>query len=459
MSYAAWRQSLDVKPAAARTFDKSFILQNLPLLLLTLALCMELFVPLLAWKTPLPRAARWFGDLSVMLILIVTMAEMLVKDKIPALALLMFGYTLIGATVATYEGQSAAATTWGWWMMFKYPVVGIFVYLQSDWPAQLAELFFRACVAILTLQVVVQLLQYVTGEVPGDNLAGTFGPHGVMPLVSVIFLVSSLGFGHWLVTGKWQMLAYILLLSTISSVLGAMRFYFIFLPILGFLAMMLHLLRGGRFQSVLLYVVLLAVFVPSFIYTYNKLVAEPRGMQNFEELFIDDSSMDYFDKAKYDPDTGEYSLGRNFSVIYGWNSLQRDSTTLVFGYGLGSRGDSSSLNILGAALQNSIYGRAAGTSSLVIIQELGLFGLSLLALVFLWFITVFWRCAGSHTSPHIKMLAYGLIIYTCGWPFWLWYNNSWRYAASMILYWGLCGYVLRQQLTESAAPLAIASER
>ncbi len=452
MTRLAWEEQVAPRATVDRApLFKTFMLQDYSFLLYLSVLAAELFLPILIWKTPIPGAARWLGDMGVFLVLLFTFSQMLIRDRIPQLVILLVGYTAIGTAVAIFEGQTTAATIWGWWMLFKYPVFALFVYIQKEWPSELAGWFWRASLAILSLQVFLQLLQYATGETPGDNLAGTFGTHGVMPLFNFLFIILSLAFGHWLVHGNWRLLVYVLLVATIASVLGSMRIYFIFMPVFSLLALMLHLLRGGKIQSLLLYLLLLGTLVPSFIYTYNTVVAEPRGLKRFEAFLSDDSGLEYFDNANYDSDSDRYRLGRNFSIIYAWQTLQRDPVTLLFGYGIGARGDSSALGIAGTAFTAGPYKNAAGTSGLVLIQELGLFGLGLLIGVLLWFIRVFWRCGSSNRPAALRVLAYGLLIYTCGWPLWVWYNNSWRFGASMILYWGLCGYVLQQSLATNTA--------
>jgi len=443
MSYAYWNESDTKEQNVAPTFAiVKFIGANKPLLLLLLAISAELLVPILIWKTPLPGIARWLGDIGLAIILVWTVGQMLVKDRVPAAALFLIGFTLISCTVAAFEGQAAAATTWGWWMMFKYPVTALFVYLQRDWPIDLAEWFYRLSILVLLAEVIIQIGQYLTGEVTGDNLAGTFGLHGVSPLVNFIFIVTSLAYGSWLVNGDWRRLGYVLFLGALSSTLGAMRIYYVCMPLLGVIAMLIHLIKGGRLQTLLMYIFLFSAIVPIFVFAYNTAVAAPRGQKSLQELLGENVNLEYLNTVRYDPIDGKYDLGRNFSVIYGWQSIQRDPITLLFGYGVGSRSNSISLGIVGAALEGSDYGAVSGTSILVLIQELGVAGLTLLCLVWAWIMSILWRCTNALAAPYVRILAYGLLIYTCGWPIWLWHSGAWRFPVSMMLYWALVGYVI-----------------
>lgn len=452
MSYAYWNKqepteqigvpmsNQEVAPAFSML---QFMLTNKPFLLLLLTIGAELLLPILIWKTPIPGSARWLGDIGIVVILVWTVGQMLLQDRIPTAALFLVGFTLISSTVAAFEGQAATATAWGWWMMFKYHVVAIFVYLQREWPIDLAKWFYQLLILVLSVQVVIQIGQYLTGEPTGDNLAGTFGTHGVSPLLNFLLIVTGLAYGYWLVDGNWRRLGYVLFLGSLSSTLGAMRLYYICMPLLGVIAMLIHLIKGGRLQSLLMYIFLFSAVIPLFVFAYNTTVAAPRGQKTLQELLGENVALEYLNNARYNPEDGKYDLGRNFSAIYGWQSIQRDPITLLFGYGVGSRSNSSSLGIVGAALAESDYGVVSGTSLLVLIQELGVGGLALFCLVWVWILAILWRCTQMVSAPYLQIVAYGLILYTCGWPIWLWHSGAWRFPVSMLLYWGLVGYVIQ----------------
>ena len=430
------------------------LLTHKSLLILAVAVAAELLLPFLIWKGGLPGVTRWLGDAIVFALLGLTFVRMLLDDRIPIAALIVLFLTCVGVVTAAYEGQALAATLWGWWLMFKYPIIGLYAYLCTDWPKAVARWIFNGCMTILSVQLLVQVGQYLTGEVPGDNLAGTFAKHGVSPLAAFVFLTVCIASGYWIATGNWQYLIYASLVGGGSSLLAVTKFYFPAIVALAVVAVLIYAIRGGKLHSALIYLLLSAIFIVAFAYLYN-IIADARGLRNFEDYFDLSISQRYFGSARYDADDGRYHLGRNFSLQHGWELLQRDTTTTLFGYGLGARGESTSLGIIGGGLEDSLYGIATGTSLLILLQELGLVGMGLFGLFSIWTCRVLWQFAAVADDPYEKTFCYGLLIYSIFWPIWLWYDGTWSFAVAMILYWALLGFVLsRYQQSRSYARLS-----
>lgn len=418
------------------------LLTHKALLLLVTAIGFEMVMPILIWKRIIPGVSRWAGDLAVLTMLAVTFVQMLQRDHIPRMVVVFGTLSVISTAVAAFEGQPLVGIAWGWWMMFKYPIVGIYVYIHSEWPDVLSRWVYNFCFLALGLQVLVQVGQYATGEVLGDNLAGTFGAHGVNPLVMFIFITTCLAFGYWLVKHEWRMLACALFMGAISSGLGIMRIYpFGAIAIAG-LALIIYFGRGGKLLNMLLYLALLAILLVGFAAFYNAVIAEERGVRRIEQFLAVGSVDNYLNTVNYDEDTGQFRLGRSFALSYGWSLLQRDSATMLWGYGIGARNESSSLGIVGVGLEDSEYGLAIGTSALVFMQEFGLLGLAILGSVFLWTGIVCWRVAQRNQDPYIQTMAYGILLFTLCWPLWFWYNHSWRFAVPMLMYFSMVGYLM-----------------
>src|SRR5690606_15560945 len=144
-----------------------------------------------------------------------------------AAVLLIGGATLIWGMVSTFEGQSLAATAWGWWGMFKYPVLGLFAYLVQGWPADFARRFLRFCILLLIFEIAVQLALLAVGFPVGDSLAGTFGHKGVMQFSMMVFFIVALALGHWLATYEWKVLLLVLALGMLGSTLNGTKFYLV----------------------------------------------------------------------------------------------------------------------------------------------------------------------------------------------------------------------------------------
>ena len=195
------------------------------LLLYTVAVLYELVIGILIYYRVVPGSLRILGDVFVFAIIGLTVGRMLISDRFPQVVVFLLGVTLLGATIATFNGQSADATFWGWWVMFKYPIVGLYVYLCREWPPEFARWYYQFCFVVLGIEVVVQILQFAAGEPPGDNLTGTFGRQATHALSTFIFLTLGLAIGYWLVYGDWKVLGYVALASMAASVLGALRFF------------------------------------------------------------------------------------------------------------------------------------------------------------------------------------------------------------------------------------------
>ena len=190
--------------------------------LIALLFVTEFIVPFILWQAGLPRTLDVFRELAAMLLAAVLFAYMMLRDKIPAALLFILAITLIWGVVSIFEGQSLTVTFWGWWGLFKYPLLALFAFVIPRWPANFARWLVKFFVLLLAFEVGVQLLQFAAGQPPGDSLAGTFGWKGVAQYTMLVFLVVSIGFGHWLATGEWKVLALVLVLGLLG--LGGLAF-------------------------------------------------------------------------------------------------------------------------------------------------------------------------------------------------------------------------------------------
>ena len=410
------------------------------LLLFLTAITIDLFTPYLIWKGILPSAIRWFSDLAVAAMIALTIIYMLVHDHIPGMVLLILGISLIGITVAFFEGQSIAATGWGWWLFSRYLFVGLFAYLQPIWPNRFARRLIHFCMMVLGLEVIFQLGQYVGGEIPGDNLAGSFGWHGVAPLIMFILFTLCLALGQWLTDGKWHWLAWVLVLGGVSSALGEIKLFPFVIVALGIAALFIKLLQGRRPHQLLIYLVSIGIIALIFINVYNTVVAEERGTRRLEE-YLELQTLDgYFNFTR--SDGGRYELGRSFALALGWENIQRDTATFLFGMGLGARSESVALGIIGEGLRQSEYGLTTDTSLLVLMQEVGVIGLAVFGVFIIWIIVNLAKDIKLDPVSDTTVLRYALILFSIGWPLWLWYTAIWTTSVTMLLYWVSLGYVM-----------------
>lgn len=433
-------------------FDWRAFISQWPVRLLVFLLGLELFLPLLIWRTPLPASLDFVQEFVAAFILLLTVFYMIVRNKIPAAVLLILAVSLIWIIVASFEGQAPLATAWGWWKFFKYPIVGLFAYLTVRWPPGFSSWWLKVLVAVMAFEVAVQLIQFAAGAPPNDDLAGTFGRKGVGPQTMFNMLVTCLAFGHWVVTRHWRLLTLTLVLGFVSSTLNVTKFYIPAVVALGILTLIIYMVRGGQFRQLFLYIVVFAALGAAFVPIFNTFVANTRGLPQLQEYFEPQRLERYLYNDGSGDEDGKYNLGRALSVTYAFQVIQRDGTTQLFGMGLGARSSSTGLDIVGAGLETDLYGGAAGTGLLIMIQEMGIVGLALFGLFCLWLSWRFFIDSRRHSDTPLAALQIGVVIFTLFWPVWLWYQKPWTFGVVMILYWVTVGFIFsRMHLRQKRA--------
>ncbi len=415
-----------------------------PARLLIILLITELIFPFLIWRLRLPRILDFSQDMVAGVIMAITVLYMLSRNRIPPVVLVILAATLIWGMVALFEGQGMAATAWGWWKFFKYPIIGLYAYLVVRWPRGFADWWMRFLIGVMLFEVIVQLIRLALGEPPGDSLAGTFGQKGVGPHTSFNMFVVALAFGSWIATRKWKILLIALALGLAASMMNVTKFYIPGVFILGAATLGLQLIAGGRFKQLFIFVVVFGLLAAAAVPLFNRFIADTRGLPELQEYLQPDRLDRYlFSDGKGDED-GRYNLGRALSVTYAMQIVSRDPTTLLFGMGLGARSNSTGLGIVGTGLENDLYGGAEGTGLLIRIQEQGIVGLATMWLFSVWIMLRLYQDAKRHDNEALKTLEYGLILYSLFWPLWLWYQNPWTHGVMMILYWTTVGFVFSE---------------
>ena len=138
-------------------------------LMLLGAFLIDMINPFFSYNGFVPGQVRWLSDAFLAVIIVIGFVRILVYDHVPKGILLIVAVTIVGTLVAFFEGQSLTATAWGWWKMFRFPMVGIYCFLQLDWPDNFVERFHRVLLGLLGFQVLFQIVQYVAGETHGDH--------------------------------------------------------------------------------------------------------------------------------------------------------------------------------------------------------------------------------------------------------------------------------------------------
>ena len=404
---------------------------------LVFAVAIDLLTPQLVDWHLVPKAVRWLGDAAIMAMIIIAIMRMLFLDRIPKVFLIVLGVTILGFAVALFEGQSVGATAYGLRRLFQYPLIGLYVYMMPQWPPWSAKWLLRICLYVLGFEAFFQVLQFASGQQPSDNLAGSFGPHGVGPLIMFTLLVVSFGLGKWLADGEWRYLVLTLVFGVISSSLGQMKLFPIAVLILAGLAFLIQLIKGGQIRKLLIIAVLLAIGVLGYVVLYNTLVAgiNEDEFQHFLSLEV---LNDYFGGTRDTLDG--FKLSRNSEPVYVWNNNLKSTSSFLFGRGIGSRAQSETLGIAGTWYDTSFYTAGPGRSLPVLLQETGVVGLLTFTLFCFAAIMALFKNARTNGTTDLAAVQYGLILYTVYWPLWLWYLPVWLQAVPMMLYWISLGF-------------------
>jgi hypothetical protein len=411
-----------------------------------LALCIDLFTPFLIWKNILPAWIRWGSHFAVASMIAVSFFRMLGFNHIPRSVLVVLAVSILWSYVAMGHGQGISATVWGIWLLFQFPFVCIFMYLQPSAPKQFPGYLRKYGLIVLGMQVIVQLLQYAFGVIPGDDLSGLFGRNGTGTAVLFIILMFCIALGYWITSKRWIGLVITLALGTLSSVLGEMKLFPVAITMLGLLAIILFAIKYRAPGKMFIYLILILVTLIGFNYLYNIVV--PGADKSPIEAYITDpvKLLNYLNLAKsYNSGGDVYTdIGRGYALQLGWNSWQKDPVTLLFGYGIGTRSESQALGTAGVALTSGDLGLSVGTSMLVIMQEMGLIGLFALGGLILWIILSLARDISKNQYSAATELRYALLLFSLLWPVWLWYATSWTMRVPMLLYWLSLGFVLAE---------------
>jgi hypothetical protein len=300
------------------------------------------------------------------------------------------------------------------------------------------------CVFLLAVESLFQVYQYLRGYVPGDQLGGTFGRNGTGNLYLFVLLVLCLGLGEWLAHRDSRPLFIAMICGMVSSTLGEMK---IFLPVtlvLSCLALGIYILQAKNLWKAIPFSFLVGIIFILFLTLYNTVI--PAARQQSLQSFISDTSsvVGYLNAStRFVEGQNTYTdIGRNYALVYGWKQISQDPITLVFGFGLGARSESSSLGIAGQGLSQGELGLSTGTSLLVLMQEQGVSGLAILIGFFVFIIVSLYREIRRQPASNANGLRYGLILFSMLWPLLLWYNTAWVARVAMLFYWGSLGYVM-----------------
>ncbi|MGE5224474.1 MAG: hypothetical protein ACM3PY_18725 [Omnitrophica WOR_2 bacterium] len=414
-----------------------------------LAFSIDLLTPYLIWKGLLPTSVRWLSHGCLLALVVWSYLRMLSYNRVPAGAWVVGLGTVLWGIVALYQGQGLLAVFWGWLMMFQFSMVGLFAYLQPEWPRRFPYWLMVICISILVFEVLFQIVEYLTGMTPGDNLDGSFGFSGSGHLMITLIVIYCLAVGTWLANRNWIPLVAVLFLGTIASLLGELKLFYVTSILILTVALLISLYQDKRFWKIVPYGLLAIIVLYGFVKLYDAVVPGAK-IAPLESYITDPKVLNKylnFTEKKVSEGKVYYNVGRNYALNYGWNSINRDNLVLLFGYGLGARAESQTLGAAGTGIQQGRLGANAGSSLLVMMQELGVVGLTSVVLFLLWMIATLIREIRLHPKSEANALRYGVLLFTLFWPLWAWYNPAWTLRVPMMIYWIAAGYGLGYRYT------------
>ena len=425
---------------AAASKEKKNSIENL-MFLPVLAICVDLFTPYLIWNNKLPSIIRWLSDFALAAMLLITIFRMFAFNRIPYAFWMIAFISIFWSFVAIGHGQGITPTIWGVWLLIQFPFAALFIYLQPELPQHFPEYLRKFCLSILGVELFAQLLQYASGVTPGDSLSGLFGGNGTGIAVIFDLLICCVFFGHWIANKKWGGLVASLIMSMLSSVLGEMKLFAIAIVVIGLVAIFLYALKYRAPGEMLIYLTLMIIILVAFTNIYNLVV--PGASTDPLQTYITNPTrlLDYLSNTiSYNDTGGLYTdIGRGAAVNIGWQSIQKDPITFLFGYGLGTRSESQSLGAAGVALTTGTLGLSVGTSLLVFMQEIGITGLAVLGAFVIWILLALAHDIRTHPESSWVGFRYALILFTIMCPVWLFYAVVWTMRVPMLLYWFCVG--------------------
>ena len=422
-------------------------LPNLFVFLPIFAFAVDLFTPYLIWKRILPSEIRWLSHFTIAIMILLAVLQFLATKHIPLSVWLVVGVSIVWSYVAIGHEQGIPATLWGVWLLFQFPLIALFAYLQPNPPQKLAANIHKYVLVLLGIEVTVQLLQYASGVKPGDHLGGLFGNNGTGIALNVAIIVNSILLGYWIVSRRWVGFVISLSLGLISCGLGEVKLFPVAITVIGLIAVLTYAIKFRSWGRAFIAMTLIMAALAGFVFLYNSIVPDYGGVPI--QTYVQDPTKLYeylnFSVSSYSGDGSRYSdFGRMYALKIGWKSITTDPVTLLFGYGLGARSESNTIDTTGVALKSGAFGWSVGTSLLVLMQETGVVGLSILGCFVLWIIFSLAHDIREFPASPANGIRYALIFISLMWPILLWYSTVWAMRVPMIIYWYLLGFVLAE---------------
>jgi hypothetical protein len=408
-------------------------------ILLVVALVSDVAYPLLNWKLGVPEEFRWISHAATLVLISIALFRSFRLPNIPPVWLALEGWLLFSAAQALTDGQSVAATLWGFYSWLRFPLIGLYAYTRPKRSPDLKSYIFPTIFCLTTLNLIIQLLQFFGGEIPGDNLGGFWGLNGTGRLASFIGLALSIGFGKWIVQGSSKYLWLLGGMAIFSSILAETKVFLPVIALTGVLTIMIYEYRRRKILSGLFLIFLLIASGVGFVRLYDQILRPVTRLMSY----LDPSRLTaYLSYSNQRPGALGY-IGRLTQVTYVWHQISKTPFVFLFGQGLGSLETSRALGSSGVGLLIGSLGVFGATTLTGLMGDFGMLGL-VISVVFLTGTS--YRLLNVRGDRQLEALSIGLVIFICTFPVWAFYMDIWTTPITMFVFWFATGSVLRARV-------------
>jgi hypothetical protein len=397
--------------------------------LLFIALASDVAYPLLSWKLGLPEQFRLVSQAAILILVIIGLFRSLRLRNFPFVWLMLAMWLIFSSIQALTAGQSFGATVLGLYVWLRYPLLGLYAYTRPKRFPEFDRHIYSAVLFLVGLNLLIQVAQFVGGEIPGDNLAGFWGLKGSNNLASFICVALAIAFGNWIIKGPSRGLWILIGMSIISSVLAETKIFLVVIALTGILAILLYSYKRKRILSGVSLSILLLISSVVFIQLYD-VIFHPQGAGLSSYLRLD-NLIAYLSTSNQNNGTISY-IGRWVQFGYTWKLINQTPTTLLIGLGIGSLETSRSLGVSGVTLLTSSLGVFGANTLTALIGDFGLIGI---IVMFILFTRIALSLFSIRSDQDQEALNIGLAIFICTLPLWMFYMYIWVTPITMLIFW------------------------
>ncbi len=402
-----------------------------------------------------PREATWLIDILILILVARTVLFMPVQHErirgIEGLIYVILGFALVAALI---NGESKTTLLVGLRVGFRYVLLFVAAYhlnVSRKWlRGYMIYLFFIGLV-----QTPIVLAQYhVLGWSDPDTLCGTFG-RSQTPGVAIFLLTLFCYLAARMIEEQRVRLLYLAIIvwMSVSPVMGEVKFYFMFLPLL-----ILFLVRAEFLKRPMVALGLLVVGV-GMVYAVDYVIIATGGWKEGRNpLSYVKTLPEVFSKELQEPQTERYE--RAYRFAYALRLAADSPKSLLLGNGTGSI--THSYVATEHSPKAAYFARWGLSSSAATIPwmliEYGYLG-TLLFMYLLW--QIFRRGKVLRQSRDMELRVYGRLLEgtTFVYVSWLFYANAWQSDSMNFIYWPLAGLIVFWSYREEAAQQEAAAEQ